>query len=269
MKLLISVRSVSEALMAARAGADFIDLKEPRDGALGRLPLDTIRDIVLALRQRPQAQLISATIGDVPVQHVSEIQSRVRAVSACGVDIVKVGINVDASAADAAAVLQWLAGCGTPLVPLFIADAGLQPDLIKQALALDFYAVMLDTADKVRGSLFDCLPLATLTQFVQQARHAGVRVGLAGALRQKHLPLLQQLAPDWVGFRGAVCEANQRGGALCATRLAALRAALPAAPQLPHQHAAHPLDVLTLHHVDGERNSSRQLWEPGVEHTTE
>lgn len=233
MKLLISVRNVPEALMAAQAGVDFIDLKEPRDGALGGLPLATIIDIVAALRQGAHTQLISATIGDVPVHDLSEIQTRVRAVAACGVDIVKVGIAADAKArtnAHACAALQWLAGCGSTIVPLFIADAGLQPQLISQALAGGFYGVMLDTADKARGSLFESLPVAALTEFVAQARAARMRVGLAGALRQKHLPLLQTLAPDFVGFRGAVCVADERGGALCATRLGALRAALPQAP---------------------------------------
>ena len=41
MRLLISVRSVDEALLVAANGADFIDLKEPREGALGGLPVAT------------------------------------------------------------------------------------------------------------------------------------------------------------------------------------------------------------------------------------
>ena len=51
MKLLVSVRSVEEALLAAEGGADFIDLKEPGAGALGGLPIATIRAIVDALRR--------------------------------------------------------------------------------------------------------------------------------------------------------------------------------------------------------------------------
>nr|WP_231497814.1 (5-formylfuran-3-yl)methyl phosphate synthase [Methylibium sp. T29-B] len=35
MRLLVSVRNVEEALAAAAAGVDFIDLKEPSAGALG------------------------------------------------------------------------------------------------------------------------------------------------------------------------------------------------------------------------------------------
>ena len=50
MRMLVSVRDVQEALAAADGGADFIDLKEPREGALGGLPLNTIREVVCALR---------------------------------------------------------------------------------------------------------------------------------------------------------------------------------------------------------------------------
>ncbi len=50
MRLLVSVRSVDEALLAAASGADFIDLKEPGQGALGGLPVASIVAIVAALR---------------------------------------------------------------------------------------------------------------------------------------------------------------------------------------------------------------------------
>ena len=73
MRLLVSVRSIAEARLARDGGADFIDLKEPRDGALGGLPAPTISAIVEALdddaRAHGTARLpISATIGDLPVQ---------------------------------------------------------------------------------------------------------------------------------------------------------------------------------------------------------
>lgn len=233
MRLLISVRSVEEALTAARGGADFVDLKEPRQGALGGLPLATIRAIVDALRQAGHSQPVSATIGDVPVHELAEIQSRVSAVAACGVDIVKVGIDRDPAAA---AALRWLAACGARVVPLFIADAGIDDDLVAQALALPFYGVMVDTADKSAGSLFDLVPQSGLLRFVQRARAASVLVGLAGALRQHQVPALRLLEPDFAGFRGAVCLGDDRTGALCATRIAALKTALlPSAPSVSAQ----------------------------------
>ncbi|MFM7835691.1 MAG: (5-formylfuran-3-yl)methyl phosphate synthase, partial [Planctomycetaceae bacterium] len=35
-RLLVSVRSADEAVVAATGGADIIDIKEPRHGSLGR-----------------------------------------------------------------------------------------------------------------------------------------------------------------------------------------------------------------------------------------
>jgi (5-formylfuran-3-yl)methyl phosphate synthase len=248
MRLLVSVRDASEALVAARGGADFIDAKEPGRGALGDLPLDTIRNIVERLRDSGAQQPVSATIGDVPMHALAQILERVEAVGACGVDYVKVGIEVGSAAgpsqggslplggtraqrargrhdADAPAVLDALAHCGTPVVPVFIADRGLDPELIAHALDLGFAGVMADTADKRAGSLFDVLSRVALAHFVAQARAVRVMVGLAGALQQAHAGVLAELAPDFAGFRSAVCAGDRRG-ALDAVRLGDLASAL-------------------------------------------
>ena len=222
MRLLVSVRSVEEALLAAGGGADFIDLKEPGQGALGGLPSVTIRAIVAALRQHAIQLPVSATIGDLSMQALPEIRTRVDAVGACGVDYVKVGIERDPAAA---CVLDWLAQCGWPVVPVFIADRGLDEALLGHAAALRFPGLMVDTADKRAGSLFEALPAATLRQFVDHARRAGAMVGLAGALRLGDAAALAALGPDFAGFRSAVC-AGGRSGALDPRRLHGLVAAL-------------------------------------------
>jgi (5-formylfuran-3-yl)methyl phosphate synthase len=80
---------------------------------------------------------------------------------------------------------------------------------------------MADTADKQAGSLFDAVPLVELRRFVAQVRASGRLVGLAGALRTVHLPSVLALAPDFAGFRSAVCIGD-RATALCPERLAAL-----------------------------------------------
>jgi (5-formylfuran-3-yl)methyl phosphate synthase len=225
MRMLVSVRSVEEALLAADGGADFIDLKEPSAGALGGLPLATIRAIVSALRMRGTALPISATIGDLPIDDVPAILGRVATVGACGVDYVKVGVL---RGPGAAAVLDALAGCTQAVVPVFIADRGLDADLIGRACVLRFPALMADTADKQAGSLFDAVTLPDLRRFVAQVRAAGALVGLAGALRLQHVPLLEELAPDFAGFRTAVCGAD-RSAALDPDRLRGLVARLHAA----------------------------------------
>lgn len=215
MKVLISVRGVDEALLAARGGADFIDLKEPRNGALGALPLATIRDCVAALRG--SGLPISATIGDAPC----DIGDAVQRVADCGVDIVKVGIERSDSARD---VLAMLAGCGRAVVPVLIADRGLDSELVTFAAGLRFAGLMVDTADKRAGSLFDRVPMPALQHFISRARAASLMCGLAGALRIDDLPRLVALAPDFAGFRTAVCRGD-RSGALDAQRLCDLRQA--------------------------------------------
>ncbi len=221
-KMLVSVRDVAEALLAAGGGADFIDLKEPRAGALGGLPVGTITAIVAALRRTSSTLPVSATIGDLPMQPLAPILAQVHAVAACGVDYVKVGVE---RSADAAPLLRALAECGHAVVPVFIADRGLDAADVQLACSLGFPGLMVDTADKRAGSLFDVIGVAELRAFLQAARAAGAMAGLASALRMQHLPALRELGPDFAGFRSAVCDGD-RGAALDAQRLRLLAEAL-------------------------------------------
>ena len=214
-RMLVSVRNVEEAFAAAAGGADFIDLKEPRAGALGGLPVETIAAIVIALRHDSRSGQrrrlpISATIGDWPADALAQLLQRVSAVAVCGVDYVKVGIERNPAAP---ALLQALAGCGHAVVPVFIADRGLDFEALRQACRLGFPALMVDTADKSAGSLFDLIGTPELRLFLAVVRDCGALAGLAGALRMAHLPELLRLGPDFAGFRSAVCSSG-RGSAL-------------------------------------------------------
>lgn len=235
MKLLVSVRSVEEALLAAEGGADFIDLKEPGHGALGGLPIATIREIVGALRGHASGLAISATIGDVAMHEAERIAACVDAVGACGVDYVKVGIE---RVPQAHTVLGALAASDWPIVPVFIADKGLEFADVAHSCALGFPGVMADTFDKRAGSLFDAVPMDDLRRFIAAVRATGTMVGLAGALRATHEPLLRALAPDFAGFRTAVC-AGDRSSALDPQRLHSLVALMH--NREPPKQPAHPI----------------------------
>lgn len=221
MKLLVSVRDAAEALLAAGAGADIVDCKEPRHGALGALPLASLRAVVAALRRGHPGLTISATVGDFAPGEVDAVLARAAATAACGVDYVKVGL-----APGGQALLQALGDSGLRVVPVFLADDGLDLGLLEQALALPFAALMLDTANKASGSLFERLPEPLLASFVARVRAAGRLCGLAGALRERHLPQLERLAPHIAGFRGAVCQGG-RSGTLDAALVRRLRGRLP------------------------------------------
>ena len=139
--------------------------------------------------------------------------AHVERVAACGVDVVKVGI-------ESAAMLPRLAALPHRIVPVLIADRGLDDELV-EAACRDFDTIMVDTADKLAGSLFDVLPMAVVRRFIGNCRGRGRRAGIAGALRLSDLPRVRELGPDFAGFRSAVCDGGRRGDALNAQRLLA------------------------------------------------
>jgi uncharacterized protein (UPF0264 family) len=227
MQALVSVRTAGEARQAAAAGVRMIDLKEPRDGALGALPAALLREITQALRADGCTAEISATIGDLPANHVADALQRVQATASCGVDVVKVGVWPGPSARALLAGLRgWARGQAVRVVPVLIADRGWDESLVLAACEPGLAAVMVDTQDKRSGSLLRLLAPAVLRRFVDAARERGRRAAIAGALQLDDLPQLHHLAPDFVGFRSAVCRGD-RGGELCPQRLRQLVDAMP------------------------------------------
>lgn len=218
-RLLVSVRDTAEALAAAGAGADFIDLKDPAAGALGGLPTEAIVAIVTALRAAGVDRPVSATIGDLPSARQGEALARVVAVAACGVDYVKVGVEPGAYGR---ALIARLAACPAPVVPVLIADDGVDSALLACALSFEaFPALMLDTVRKGEGSLLQRVDRGAVQGFVDAVRARSALAGLAGALRGDDLPALLALGPDFAGFRSAVCETG-RASALQAARVGEL-----------------------------------------------
>ncbi|HEY8354624.1 MAG TPA: (5-formylfuran-3-yl)methyl phosphate synthase [Methylophilaceae bacterium] len=220
--LLISVNSPAEAETALRTGVDILDLKNPAEGALGRLPLPIIREIAGIAAGRCTT---SATVGDLPMQP-QLLADAAAEVAATGVDIVKVGFFGGARMPDCARAIGQRVGDRVKLVAVLMADR--QPDfgLIPVLAAAGFYGVMLDTADKRKGSLPDCMQKEDLDAFCAAARANGLVTGLAGALRERHIAVLQRLQPDYLGFRGAVCAGHDRSAGLDALRLQEIKSML-------------------------------------------
>lgn len=208
--VLASVDEVTSALWLAKTSVAIIDLKNPAHGALGALPIATIQNIVTRITKHKP---LSATIGDLPLQPEC-ILAACRDMAATGVDYVKFGVFPDGDPEACFAALRPLTQRGVRLVAVLFAD--IQPDfaLIEAAAQAGLHGIMLDTCDKRRGSLLEHLPHARLREFVHLARHHGLLCGLAGSLRLSDIPALLPLQPDYLGFRGALCQGHQRSAAL-------------------------------------------------------
>lgn len=218
-RLLASVADLREARLAVAGGADIVDFKDPRRGALGALPVEAVAECVSALGP---AAVTSATIGDLPPDPAL-LAAAAEEMAATGVTYVKVGFFCRGVPTDCLNALAPLARRRRLVAVLF---ADLEPDLavIPSIARAGFAGVMLDTAGKSGRGLRDFMTDDELARFVASAWSHGLLTGLAGSLKASDIPALLGLAPDYLGFRGAVCAGGSRLSALDPEALREVRA---------------------------------------------
>ncbi len=224
-RMLASVIDPAEMELAIAAGADIVDLKNPHTGALGALPLALIRDLAAQCAGRCP---VSATVGDLPPDPLRLVRA-IERTAGCGVDFVKVGFFSDRRLSESLAAIGELTADQDVVAVLF---ADRQPPLSRLSEFADagFRGVMLDTAGKGGGGLSAHLGTPVLARFVAETRDLALFCGLAGSLRLQDIPVLLPLAPDYLGFRGALCHQGERQSAIVPARLREVREAIPLPP---------------------------------------
>ncbi|WP_246160698.1 (5-formylfuran-3-yl)methyl phosphate synthase [Aureimonas fodinaquatilis] len=216
--MLVSVRNVDEAVLALHNGADIIDLKEPGQGALGAVGAEMLAAVQAEIAGR---RPVSAVAGDLPMDP-AVITPAVQARAAA--DFVKIGFFPaereawEAVCADLAAKTPGIAK-----VAVFFGEDGVDPDFMPILHQAGFTGAMLDTRTKDGRRLLDHMSLAALRHFVDAASAAGLQTGLAGSLEAPDVARLLPLAPDYLGFRGAL-TAGERAGELAAEKVKAMSA---------------------------------------------
>jgi len=227
MQLLVSVRSAAEAAAAIAGGADIVDAKEPRAGALGAVPIDVLREIAAELRGlRP----LSAAIGDASGE--ADVERTACAFATAGASFVKIGFAGIAEPARvaslAAAARRGAAAAGAVVVLALYADADpdasvARDDMIEIAARVGAGGVLLDTARKSGPALRALIEPRGLAAFVDRAHGCGLFAALAGKLTADDLPIVCGAGADIAGVRGAACEGG-RTGRVTADRVRILRA---------------------------------------------
>jgi uncharacterized protein (UPF0264 family) len=225
MRLLVSVVDAGEAQIAAAAGADVIDVKDPSRGALG----EAAPAVVRAVRQATPRHLpVSAALGDGPFIPAT-VAALAAESAASGAAFVKLGLretSLEAAAASLRAVRARLPDSVQLVVAGFadVARAGAPAPLAlpELALAVGAQGCLLDTAVKDGRGLFHWLGDAELTAFVAACRVRGLLSALAGSLRADDVVRLAPIGPDLVGVRGAACVGDRVGGRIDAERVSAL-----------------------------------------------
>lgn len=220
--MLASVAGAQEAEIALAHGADIIDLKDTTNGAFGAVSPDTVRTTLGTVSGR---RPVSAVSGELPMEPAA-LLGAATAIADAGAEYVKVGLFPGVQRTDCIRALSQLAH-RTKLVGVFFADEGADQALIPVMAESGFVAVMLDTARKGNGGLLGHKDISELADFVDAARAKGLLAGLAGSLEAPDIPRLLLLAPDILGFRGALCARGDRSGSLDSAAIDEIRGLIP------------------------------------------
>jgi len=219
MRVLVSVSDAAEARTALDAGADVIDAKDPRAGALGAVSIDTLHAIHGVVNG---VCPVSVALGDAVDER--EIEDAARRAALLGSAFVKLAFGGQPTHQRIMSLIHAARrGVGNESAPrcLVVAAAyadwdttGLGPSpacVIAAAGRAGAAGVLIDTADKRGPALFGCATRETLHGWVEAAHAAGLWVALAGRLREADLVAVSVLGADIVGVRGAVCEGGRTG----------------------------------------------------------
>ena len=217
MKLLISPANVKEASEAIAGGADIIDVKNPREGALGANFPWVITQI---MQITPKNIQVSCALGDAP-NLPGSLSLAALGAAMLGVDYVKVGLYGFKTSEEAVYLLRNVVEAAKSYNPkIKVAATGYAdaqridaldpmqiPEISHKAHA---DVAMLDTAVKDGKTLLSFLRPEELREFADSSHHLGLKVAFAGSLRKEDLPEICSLGTDIVGLRGAACTNSDR-----------------------------------------------------------
>ena len=217
MKLLISPKDEKEALEAIAGGADIIDVKNPKEGALGA----NFPWIIRRIRElTPKNIEVSCALGEMPNLPGAMALAALGAATT-GVNYVKAGLaglktpdaavylmqNITRAIKDYDSSIKVVAAGYADAERASAINPLLVPEIAHKAHA---DVAMLDTAVKDGKNLFAFLSADQLRTFVASAHGHGLMVALAGALRKEDLAAVQALGADVVGLRSAACTDGDR-----------------------------------------------------------
>ena len=205
-KLLVSVRNATEAIDALNAGADLIDVKEPKHGSLGRASTQVLNDVAAAVAGRVP---ISAALGEIGEDiEASALQAL------CHFNFAKIGLTQAVSCSNWRATWREVVNRlppGVASVAVIYADgdsynAPPTESILREAVKLGCAGVLLDTFAKDGRNLFEHWPVSAVGELLAFTREHQMFGVLAGALKGKALLQAAALEPDYVAVRSAVCR---------------------------------------------------------------
>lgn len=225
-RLLVSVRDLCEAEIAIAAQVDWLDVKDPNHGPLGRPCIDTAMAIEQLAIQMSPGLPVSVALGESQeasiqelmdyIQHFNEGTSFKLAFSTRKHESPS-AMPLDVEHQNWSLLFRELAGQLSQgrLIPVFYADREFARSptweaIVKLALEVGGDRILIDTFNKDGRSLVNHLNYDILVEMVHFATHQGISVAAAGSLRKPEISALMGVGADVIGVRGAACKAANR-----------------------------------------------------------
>ncbi len=255
-QLLVSVRSLDEALLAATAGVDLIDVKEPTGGPLGMADAAVRREIGQHLGAENKLSAACGELRDFVARSVSEgdkiddtaFDSDDSAAWA-GYRFAKIGLAGCAEVSNwRESWLAWRAALPSAVEPVLVCyadgercDAPGYDELRAFAREVKAATILFDTWDKSGPALCQLWQAADFLRVGQELRRDSIAFVLAGKLSIENVPDLNDCGASYLGIRGAVCDfvpsnGDRRCGKLNTAKIKSWQQAL----QVVASNTAHP-----------------------------
>jgi (5-formylfuran-3-yl)methyl phosphate synthase len=210
-RLLVSVVDAAEARIALDAGADLVDVKDPRKGSLGAPDAATVASVVAEVAG---AVPVSVALGE--LRHLRRLSGMEQFPSTAYAKLGMAGCAVleDWPTRWAGALKRLPPGVKPVAVAYADWSTAGAPEptrVIVEATQLGCAAVLVDTYDKSHGNLTSHWKLGEIAQFTSVVQRLGMMAVLAGSVTIDIVASLAALGPDYIAVRGAVCDGGREG----------------------------------------------------------
>ena len=212
--LLVSVRSPDEARAAIAGGCDLLDIKEPGRGSLGAADPEVVSAICGAVESAVPVSVALGELSDWPAD---------RPPFALPAAITYAKLGLSGCKNDAAWATRWRAlrerfdddaGRALDWIAVLYADGAAEPPdaalLIDLAATTGCRGLLVDTYLKDGRTVFDHVPIGTLSAWSTATRAAGLLFAVAGSIRLEDIPCALAVNPDIIAVRSAACVTASR-----------------------------------------------------------
>jgi dihydroneopterin aldolase len=201
-KFLASISNINEAHQVKNCDIDIVDLKNIDDGALGYVGINTVLNISKILN----THILSVTMGNEKNPNTLQYIHNVEQVINQNIEFIKIGLFDKKLINEHKKFLEKIDCKNSKLICVLFADRTFDFNILKEIMDTRYHGVMIDTHYKNNNSTTELLTIEDIEYFIHITRKNKKFSGISGSLKFKHIEILKKLNPNFLGFRGVLCD---------------------------------------------------------------